>query len=105
MTGDKDQDTNEARSAAVALAAEQGFTYWAAMGTILRGWALVMQGQGEQGLAQVRQGLAAGERVVVSANFLIDAESNLRAALKGFAPPDSAGGKPQPPPTPEGGKP
>jgi Cu(I)/Ag(I) efflux system membrane fusion protein len=56
------------------------------------------------GFYEVRQGLAAGERVVVSANFLIDAESNLRAALKSFAPPDSAGGKPQPPPTPEGGK-
>jgi Cu(I)/Ag(I) efflux system membrane fusion protein len=26
-----------------------------------------------------------GEPVVVSANFLIDAESNLKAALKGFA--------------------
>ena len=28
---------------------------------------------------------AEGERVVVSANFLIDAESNLKAALKGFS--------------------
>jgi Cu(I)/Ag(I) efflux system membrane fusion protein len=26
-----------------------------------------------------------GEKVVTSANFLIDAESNLRAALQGFA--------------------
>jgi Cu(I)/Ag(I) efflux system membrane fusion protein len=33
----------------------------------------------------VRQGLADGDRVIVSANFLIDAESNLNAALKGFA--------------------
>ncbi|MCK1432223.1 efflux RND transporter periplasmic adaptor subunit, partial [Bradyrhizobium sp. 87] len=37
------------------------------------------------GFAEVRQGLAEGEAVVVSANFLIDAESNLKAALKGFA--------------------
>lgn len=37
---------------------------------------------------EVRQGLAGGERVVVSANFLIDAESNLRAALKAFIPPE-----------------
>ena len=29
------------------------------MGTSLRGWALAMQGQGEAGLAQVRQGIAA----------------------------------------------
>ena len=38
---------------------------------------------------EVRDGLKLGERVVVSANFLIDAESNLRAALKAFAPPAS----------------
>jgi membrane fusion protein, copper/silver efflux system len=65
----------------------------------------VKLGSHADGFYEIRQGLAAGERVVVSANFLIDAESNLRAALKGFTPPDSAGGKPQPPPTPEGGKP
>jgi len=29
--------------------------------------------------------VAEGEAVVTSANFLIDAESNLKAALKGFA--------------------
>jgi membrane fusion protein, copper/silver efflux system len=34
---------------------------------------------------QVLDGLTAGDRVVVGANFLIDAESNLRAALQGFA--------------------
>jgi Cu(I)/Ag(I) efflux system membrane fusion protein len=33
---------------------------------------------------QVVNGIKPGERVVVSANFLIDAESNLRAALQGF---------------------
>ncbi|MDB5363171.1 MAG: efflux transporter periplasmic adaptor subunit [Rhodospirillales bacterium] len=37
---------------------------------------------------QVLDGIEPGERVVVGANFLIDAESNLRAALQGFA--DSA---------------
>ncbi|MEA2753869.1 MAG: rane fusion protein copper/silver efflux system [Aliidongia sp.] len=34
---------------------------------------------------QVLDGLKSGEQVVVGANFLIDAESNLRAALRGFA--------------------
>lgn len=33
---------------------------------------------------QVLSGVKEGERVVVGANFLIDAESNLRAALQGF---------------------
>jgi predicted ATPase len=49
----------EHADAAVALATEQGFPLYAAMGRSLRGWALAMQGQGEEGLAQVRQGLAA----------------------------------------------
>jgi RND family efflux transporter MFP subunit len=33
---------------------------------------------------EVRRGLAAGERVVVSANFLLDSESSLRAAIARF---------------------
>jgi Cu(I)/Ag(I) efflux system membrane fusion protein len=41
---------------------------------------------------EVRSGLAPGERVVVSANFLIDAESNLRAALDAFAKGSAASG-------------
>jgi membrane fusion protein, copper/silver efflux system len=43
------------------------------------------------GYVEVREGISAGEPVVVSANFLIDAESNLKAALKGFS---DAGAKP-----------
>src|SRR5262249_9669810 len=49
----------EHAEAAVALATEQGFPLWRATGTGLRGWALAMQGQGEAGMAQVRQGIAA----------------------------------------------
>ncbi|WP_257169666.1 efflux RND transporter periplasmic adaptor subunit [Bradyrhizobium sp. SRS-191] len=37
------------------------------------------------GYIEIRDGLKEGETVVTSANFLIDAESNLKAALKGFA--------------------
>ena len=37
------------------------------------------------GYVEVLEGVQEGERVVVTANFLIDAESNLKAALKGFA--------------------
>ena len=45
----------------------------------------VKLGHRGSGYVEVRKGLADGEPVVVSANFLIDAESNLKAALKGFA--------------------
>ena len=45
----------------------------------------VQLGRRGGGYIEVRNGLADGEAVVTSANFLIDAESNLKAALKGFA--------------------
>lgn len=45
----------------------------------------VKPGQRGDGYVEIRDGLAQGEAVVTSANFLIDAESNLKAALKGFA--------------------
>jgi multidrug efflux pump subunit AcrA (membrane-fusion protein)/nitrogen fixation protein FixH len=35
----------------------------------------------------VRKGLAAGQRIVSSANFLIDSESQLQAAIGGYTPP------------------
>jgi Cu(I)/Ag(I) efflux system membrane fusion protein len=41
-------------------------------------------GQRGGGYVEVRDGLREGEPVVTSANFLIDAESNLKAALKGL---------------------
>jgi Cu(I)/Ag(I) efflux system membrane fusion protein len=44
------------------------------------------------GYAQVLEGLAAGDAVVVSANFLIDAESNLKAAMASFG--ETAGSHP-----------
>lgn len=36
------------------------------------------------GYTEIRNGVVSGDRVVVSANFLIDAESNLKAALTGM---------------------
>jgi predicted ATPase len=60
---------HEHAEAAVTLSTEQGFPYWAAMGMSLRGWALAMQGQGEEGMTQLRQGIASfratGAAVVV----------------------------------------
>jgi Cu(I)/Ag(I) efflux system membrane fusion protein len=37
-------------------------------------------------MAEIMEGLAEGDKVVVSANFLIDAESNLKAALSALTP-------------------
>ncbi len=41
------------------------------------------------GFTEIREGIAEGDRVVVAANFLIDAESNLKAALRGLTPPEA----------------
>ena len=49
------------------------------------------------------EGIAESEAVVVSANFLIDAESNLKAALKGFT--EAAGAPPAEPASAAGSRP
>jgi adenylate cyclase len=50
---------HEQAAAALTLATEQGFVQRVAWSTVLRGWALAMQGQGEASLTEMRQGLAA----------------------------------------------
>jgi predicted ATPase len=55
----EEQLARERGEAVITLSTEQGFPFWVAHGTITRGWALAMQGQGEEGIAQLRQGLAA----------------------------------------------
>jgi predicted ATPase len=52
------QATQAQAEAAIELSTRHGFAYWLATATILRGWALVEQGQTEAGLADLRQGLA-----------------------------------------------
>jgi class 3 adenylate cyclase/predicted ATPase len=49
----------EQAEAALVLSHEQGFAFRLAEATMLRGWALVEQGQGDAGIAQIRQGIAA----------------------------------------------
>jgi len=46
------------------------------------------------GYVEVLDGIEAGDNVVVSANFLIDSESNLKAALSTFGAPAGQAGKP-----------
>ncbi len=54
--------TRERAEAAVTLSTEQGIPEWLAVASILRGWALADHGgQGEAGIAQMHQGLAAGQ--------------------------------------------
>jgi Cu(I)/Ag(I) efflux system membrane fusion protein len=45
----------------------------------------IKTGQRGDGFIEVLGGLAEGDKVVVDGNFLIDAESNLQSALKGFS--------------------
>jgi predicted ATPase len=45
--------------AAITLATEQRFPLWLAVSAILRGWALAHQGQTQDGIAQLLQGLTA----------------------------------------------
>src|SRR5207249_1655030 len=52
------QDAQRQTEAAMVLATAQRFAQWLAQATILRGWALAEQGQDEEGMAQMRQGLA-----------------------------------------------
>jgi class 3 adenylate cyclase/predicted ATPase len=53
------QTTQEMAEVARTLAAEQGFPFWEAQGTILLGRALFQQAQGEEGIACMRRGLSA----------------------------------------------
>jgi predicted ATPase len=49
----------EAAEDVMALSAEHGFTYWLALATILRGWAMTEREGSEAGIEQIQQGLAA----------------------------------------------
>jgi predicted ATPase len=49
--------THALADATLALTAEHGFPYWQCSALVLRGWALVQQGQRDEGLAQMQEGL------------------------------------------------
>ena len=44
---------------AIALSTEHGFPFWAALAQIVHGWAVAMQGDGDAGIAEMRNGLSA----------------------------------------------
>ena len=66
--------------AALALAEEQDFAFWLARGKFLRGWALAIQGAGEAGISQMRQGMeatrATGAEVGLSGFLALLAEAH-----------------------------
>jgi predicted ATPase len=75
--------TQERAETAMALASAQGVPQWLTVGTMLRGWALAMQGQAEEGAAQIRQALAAwramGAGMAVSHWLVLLAEAHRHA--------------------------
>jgi predicted ATPase len=88
--------TYEHAEAAVALASEQGFPQWVAMGTILRGWALALESRSEEGMAQVREGLTAwraigaGRLVPYYGTVLADVSAHLSYTAEGLQALDEA---------------
>jgi class 3 adenylate cyclase/predicted ATPase len=53
------QAVHERTEAAMAVSIEQDFLFWQALGTVFRGWVLVEQGQGDEGIALISQGIVA----------------------------------------------
>jgi len=72
------EKAQEQAEAAIGLSADQGFMIWLAQATVSLGWAMAQHGQ-EEGVAQVRQGLAAwratGAEVCSSYNLGVLAEA------------------------------
>jgi len=85
------QVTQERARAMIALSSEQGFPLFLAYGTILQGWVLAEQGQGEEGIAQMHQGLAAARATgaeIDSPYFLVllaEAYGKVEQAEEGLA--------------------
>ena len=86
------QATQERAAATMALASAQGLPQWLTVGRLLRGWALAIQGQAEEGIAQMRPSLAAwramGAGMAVSHFLVLLAEAYGRAgqAEEGLRP-------------------
>lgn len=90
----------------MALSRAQGFVAILAEGTIWRGWALVEQGKEEEGIAEIRQGMAAwraaGSEVTQSCYLALltevcgklgQAEEGLTALAEGLALANKTGGR------------
>jgi class 3 adenylate cyclase/predicted ATPase len=65
------QATYDRSEATLVLSTEHGFPIWILLGTFMRGYALVMLGQGEEGIAQMRQHQEAWRATVMGPVFLL----------------------------------
>ena len=57
------QQTQECTEKLLAISYEHDYAQWISMGMIRRGWALAMQNQVENGIAEIHEGMAAQERM------------------------------------------
>jgi predicted ATPase len=82
------QAVQERAEAVIALAEAHGFPFWATVGTMLHGWALVEQGQATVGIEQIRRALASyratGAELEQSTILLIDACAHAGLAEEGL---------------------
>jgi predicted ATPase len=63
------QAAREQAEALVTLSNQQGFAQWMAGGTMMCGWALTVQGQAGEGMAQMHHGLAAWRAMGIEAGL------------------------------------
>ena len=63
------QAAREQAEALVTLADQQGFAQWLAGGTMMCGWALTVQGQEGEGMAQMHHGLTAWRAMGIEAGL------------------------------------
>src|SRR5262249_32792854 len=83
--------TQEGAEAAITLAREHGFPVWLGLGSVLQGWARADQGQVEEGVTQIRQGLATDEAIGAGLNqsyflvLLAEAHGKAGQAKEGLA--------------------
>jgi len=85
------QVVHELAEAVIALATTQGFPQWWALGIVLWGWALAEQGQAAEGVAEIRQGLAAWRATGAEVGrqwrllLLAEAQGNMGQTVEGLA--------------------
>jgi predicted ATPase len=81
------QLAQERAEAAIVLGREHGLPHWTMFGTIVRGWALAMQGQLEAGITEIQAGLAAqqvtGAGIARPSFLLLLAEAHAAAGETG----------------------